>query len=80
MPAGAVWTSAEEAALVDYLVDNRAEAGDGGRELQNPYFSAGSSSPHPFAQVGPHQDCENLQEQVQCGMFSGFLSCQMADQ
>lgn len=30
MPAGAVWTSAEETAFVDYLVDHKAEAGDGG--------------------------------------------------
>ena len=28
MPA--VWTSCEEAALVDFLVENKAEAGDGG--------------------------------------------------
>jgi len=30
MPAGAVWTSAEESAFVDFLVDHKAEAGDGG--------------------------------------------------
>ncbi|KAF8808362.1 hypothetical protein BYT27DRAFT_7096815 [Phlegmacium glaucopus] len=30
MPAGAVWTTAEETALVDFLEDNKAEAGDGG--------------------------------------------------
>ncbi|KAF8816147.1 hypothetical protein BYT27DRAFT_7221677 [Phlegmacium glaucopus] len=30
MPAGAVWTAAEETALVNFLEDNKAEAGDGG--------------------------------------------------
>ncbi|KDR65022.1 hypothetical protein GALMADRAFT_82385 [Galerina marginata CBS 339.88] len=30
MPAGAVWTAPEETALVDFLGDNKAEAGDGG--------------------------------------------------
>ncbi|KAF8151322.1 hypothetical protein B0H34DRAFT_810484 [Crassisporium funariophilum] len=30
MPAGAVWISAEETSLVDFLLDNKLEAGDGG--------------------------------------------------
>ena len=30
MPAGAIWTAPEETALVEFLVNNKAEAGDGG--------------------------------------------------
>jgi hypothetical protein len=30
MAPSAIWTPAEETALVDFLVDNKAEAGDGG--------------------------------------------------
>ncbi|KAF8156548.1 hypothetical protein B0H34DRAFT_859325 [Crassisporium funariophilum] len=40
MPAGAVWISAKETSLVDVLLDNKLEAGDGGNFKTTTYQRA----------------------------------------
>ena len=52
MPAGAVWTSAEETALVEFLVENRSEAGDGGN-FKSPTFQQAVAHIAPLLKEGP---------------------------
>ncbi|KAF8808573.1 hypothetical protein BYT27DRAFT_7096381 [Phlegmacium glaucopus] len=51
MPTGVVWTTAEETALVDFLGDNKAEAGDG-RNFKTTTFQRAVSQIAPLHEHG----------------------------
>jgi hypothetical protein len=72
MPAGAVWTSAEEAALVDYLVDNRAEAGDGG-SFKIPTFQQALPHLTHLHKSGPIKTAKICKNKYNVVCFLAFL-------
>jgi len=52
MPTGAIWTAAEETAFVDFLVDNKSGAGDGGN-FKAPTFQRAANHIATLHECGP---------------------------
>ena len=60
MAPSAIWTPAEEAALVDFLVDNKAEAGDGGN-FKKATFQRAVNSIAPLCECGTVKTVKSIQ-------------------
>lgn len=74
MPAGAIWTVREETAFIDFLVDNRAEAGDGGNFKTPTYQRAVAhiSQLHERGAVKTVKTCRNKWTTVSPSILSWF--------
>ena len=60
MAPSAIWTPVEETALVDFLVDNKAEAGDGGN-FKKATFQRAANSIAPLCECGTAKTINNIQ-------------------
>ena len=60
MAPSAIWTPAEEAALVDFLVDNKAEAGDGGN-FKKATFQRAANKIAPLRECGAAKTVKSIQ-------------------
>jgi len=72
MAPSAIWTLAEETALVDFLVDNKAEAGDGGNFKKATFQRAMTSIAHLHERGAPKtvKSCQNKWASVSFQIFS----------
>jgi len=81
MPA--IWTPREEAALVDFLVENKAEAGDGGN-FKNVTFQRAALSIAPLHERGALKtvkSCQNKYAAVSLLIsFLSYLDYRIAEQ
>jgi len=60
MAPSAIWTPAEETALVDFLVDNKAEAGDGGN-FKKATFQRAANNVAPLRECGAAKTVKSCQ-------------------
>lgn len=60
MAPSAIWTVAEETAFVDFLIDNKAEAGDGGN-FKNATFQRAATVIAPLCERGAAKTVKSCQ-------------------
>jgi len=74
MAPSAIWTAAEETSLLDFLVDNKAEAGDGGN-FNKTTFQRAVTSIAPLLERGAAKtvkSCQNKWASVSFSLYFRF--------
>lgn len=72
MAPTAIWTLAEEAALLDFLVENKAEAGDGGN-FKQATFQRAVESIKPLFKRGAAKTVKSCQNKWAAVSFFRYL-------